>query len=75
MTFDEGLRKRFPQIKNAKLIKTSSVADPWYGNNLTKIFKTPEGKFFRISHSDCHDYDSEWVFIKEVSEYTEVRYK
>ncbi len=38
-----------------KVVSRTSRADPWYGNNITVVVETPEGKFIRYHGSDCND--------------------
>ncbi|MCJ8335786.1 MAG: hypothetical protein MJH10_16360 [Epibacterium sp.] len=35
-----------------KVVSRTSRADPWYGNNITVVVETPEGKFIRYHSND-----------------------
>lgn len=57
---------RLKKIPEGVVVDQWSVADPWYGDNVSQIIETEEGKFFRVSYNDCHGPDTPHTHIEEV---------
>lgn len=60
------MERAIPKIPKGKTVDQWSVADPWYGKNISKIIETPEGKFFKVSYNDGHGPHTKWTRVVEV---------
>lgn len=55
-----------------KLVDRKLTPDTWYGNNVTEIIETPDGKYFRVCY---HESDPSSRTVKEVFPHTKTEWK